>query len=422
MKILLINPNRYRTPPVPPLGLEYLENALRETRHECRILDLCFSDNPLLALEEEINDFNPDVAGMTVRNIDTVLFHNNVFFLDDIKMLVDHLKNLDIPVILGGSGYSFIPEGILRYLGADWGVYGPGEKALVHLLDTCESEPPYPGKVFNGWEYGFDPDSHVERGDTIDYVRYSSEGGLAGFETQKGCMERCSYCPEGRGAVTYRNPERIVEELRTLADRGYTDFHLCDTEFNQDLSFCHRFLETLIDRGPRIRWTLYMKTFPYDEDLFLLMKRSGTHLITLSIPAGKDALEHTRKITRFARKQDIRIAVDLLLGFPGDTVESVKRTVDRMRDIGPDTVGINATIRLYPNISVTRVVLDSQKYRENLIGAVNDNPDMIRPVFYNHITVDTLRDIIGDDPLFRIEGFERTTNYERLKQVKTPGS
>ena len=111
MKILLINPNRYRTPPVPPLGLEYLENALRETHHECRILDLCFSDDPLLALEEGINSFNPDIAGVTVRNIDTVLFHNNAFFLDDIKILVDHLKKRSIPVILGGSGYSFIPEG-----------------------------------------------------------------------------------------------------------------------------------------------------------------------------------------------------------------------------------------------------------------------------------------------------------------------
>ena len=40
---------------------------------------------------------------------------------------------------------------------------------------------------------------------------------------------------------------------------------------------------------------------------------------------------------------------------------------------------------------------------------------MIRPVFYNSITMDMLKELIGDDPLFKIEGFERTSNYERLQ-------
>ncbi|MFA6471947.1 MAG: cobalamin-dependent protein, partial [Candidatus Latescibacterota bacterium] len=80
MKILLINPNRYRTPPVPPLGLEYLSDALKKTRHTCRILDLCFEENAIEAIESAVRDFNPDTAGLTIRNIDTVLFENNIFF------------------------------------------------------------------------------------------------------------------------------------------------------------------------------------------------------------------------------------------------------------------------------------------------------------------------------------------------------
>ena len=415
MKILLINPNRYRTPPVPPLGLEYLENALMNTQHECRICDLCFSADPLTVLESEVARFAPDVAGVTVRNIDTVIASNNVFFLDDIKSVVNRLKMHGIPVIAGGVGYSFIPDGILAYLGADWGVRGPGERAIVHILDLLESEPPPVGTVFDGWALGFDPEKPVKRGDSVDYERYIKEDGLVGFETQKGCKEHCSYCCEGRGTVLFRSPRRIVGELGMLAEHGFTDFHLCDTEFNQDLSFCHTFLETLINKGPTIRWTLYMKSSPYDEDLFRLLAQSGAYLITLSIPTGKNSFEHAREITRLAKKYGIKIAVDMLVGLPGETLESVKRKIETLRDIQPDTAGVNSTLRLYPG-ELSRSIFESEEYRNYLSGAVNDNPDLIRPVFYSHITVDNLRDIIGDDPLFKIEGFERTSNYERLRR------
>ena len=45
MKVLLINPNRYQSPPVPPLGLEYIADSLEEKGHGVELLDLCFSGN-----------------------------------------------------------------------------------------------------------------------------------------------------------------------------------------------------------------------------------------------------------------------------------------------------------------------------------------------------------------------------------------
>ncbi len=157
-----------------------------------------------------------------------------------------------------------------------------------------------------------------------------------------------------------------------------------------------------------------MKSSPYDEDLFRLLAQSGAYLITLSIPTGENGLAHARKITRLAKKYGIKIAVDMLVGFPGETLESVKRKIETLRDIRPDTAGIHSSLRLYPG-ELSRSIFESEDYRNYLSGAVNDNPDLIRPVFYSHINVDNLRDIIGDDPLFKIEGFERTSNYERLR-------
>ena len=199
-----------------------------------------------------------------------------------------------------------------------------------------------------------------------------------------------------------------------LASRGLNDLHLCDTEFNQDLSYCHRFLETLIAEGPSMQWVLYMKSSPYDEELFRLLKKSGARLITLSLPSGRDSLAHAGEISRLCKKHGIRLAVDFLCGFPGETVEAIRSAVETLRSIRPDTVGVSSVIRLYSGAGVTRKVSRSANHREKLSGELKDNPSFIRPVFYKNITLELLHEIIGEDPLFKIEGFERTSNYERL--------
>ncbi len=414
MKILLVNTNTYRTPPVPPIGLEYIENAVRRSRHECRLLDLCFSDDPAADLGAALDDYRPDVAGFTIRNIDTVLYQNNVFFLDDIRALADEAGRRDVGILLGGAGYSFIPRDILEYIGADWGVEGPGETAVVDLLDRLDSGEVEHGAVLDGWQAGFEPGMPMLRGESVDYPRYREAGGIAGFQTQKGCMERCSYCAEGRGFTFMRDPESVAEELARLADRGITGFHLCDTEFNQDLEFSKLFLRTLIYCGPAIDWALYLKTRPVDVELFRLLKKSGASMVTVSVPTGRNSLENAADVVHLARDNGLGVAVDLLTGFPGETRDDVRRTIDRMRDIGPDTVGVNAVFRLYPGLAVTRTVLGSVEHREGLLAPIDDET-LVRPAFFGTVGVEDLREFIDGDPRFRIEGFERTSNYERLR-------
>ncbi|MBN1294345.1 MAG: cobalamin-dependent protein [Candidatus Latescibacteria bacterium] len=415
MKILLINPNRYRNPPVPPLALEYLAGALEDTHHECRILDLCFAENPTVEIDAAVQAFGPDIAGFTIRNIDTVIYNNNIFFLDEIKSFVEHIKSYGIPVVAGGVGFSFIPGGILDYLGADWGVCGPGERALLHILDLLDQKSQPEGRVLNGWEIGIDSSKKAIRNMSLDYDRYIQNRGLIGFETQKGCYEVCSYCSEGNRHVIFKNPADIADEIELFTYKGINMFHLCDTEFNQDLSHCKAFLNELINRQLDISWSVYMKTSPYDEELFSLLKASGVHIITLSIPTGYNSLDLAKDIGKLTKKYEIKLAVDFLCGFPGDTVKSIKTSIDTLREIKPDTVGINSYFRLYPKLTVTKQILSTPEYINFVFGELQDNSDLIKPVFYNHIGVDSLRDIIGDDPLFTIEGFERTSNYERIK-------
>src|SRR5512143_1180666 len=117
MRVLLVNPNRYLSPPVPPVGLEQAAGELEQAGHEVSLLDLCFAGDPEAVLSSAVAEYAPEVAGFTVRNIDTVLYPSNEFFLEDIRGYVQAVKDVaPVPVIIGGAGVSADPEGICRYL------------------------------------------------------------------------------------------------------------------------------------------------------------------------------------------------------------------------------------------------------------------------------------------------------------------
>ncbi len=76
---------------------------------------MCFSGNPLQDLEKKISE--PDIAGISIRHIDTVLYQFNEFFIYEVKEYVEKCKKMNLKVILGGAGYSIMPAEILSYTG-----------------------------------------------------------------------------------------------------------------------------------------------------------------------------------------------------------------------------------------------------------------------------------------------------------------
>ena len=92
MKVGLVNPNRYLSPPTIPVGLEYLVKSLRTAGHEPRICDLTFSRDPYQDLSIFLDDFRPEALGFTVRNIDTADFERNQFLLEEIREIIAWAK------------------------------------------------------------------------------------------------------------------------------------------------------------------------------------------------------------------------------------------------------------------------------------------------------------------------------------------
>lgn len=417
MLVALVNPNRYLEPPVIPLGIEYLAHYLDREGHDVQVIDLAFASEPGAVLRDELESLQPQIVAFTLRNSDTCLYHDSVFFLDETAELVSVGRQAcPAKVVIGGSGLLVGPREVADYLGCDHAVFGPGERAFPYLLKYLQ-EGISPPRLIDGWEHSFDRDEVPSRGRWVDYSPYLKERGLAGFSTQTGCDGDCGFCLEAGLPWRARSSGAVVEELEGLKEAGCDDLHLCDSEFNLDLETSKTFLHELAEAGLDISWTLYMRPLPHDEALFRMLAETGANSITLSVDSdslyrGRYDLQDLQSFVNKAQRQGIKVAVDLLVGFPGEGPAEVRGILDFFRDTRPDTVGVNAWIRLYKYTALGRSLREKPPADGMVEG---DDPDFIRPVFYNGLSLEVCRELIGNDPLFRVEGLERRSNYERLQ-------
>lgn len=409
--VLFINPNKYLHPPVIPLGIEYLAYSLKKSGVDVRILDLCFSEDPTGEIDNAFKTGMPDTVCLSIRNVDSVLYPDPEYFLPDIRGYINHIKSLtDAPVIIGGSALPADPQGILNYLGADIAVVGPGEKTLPHLIGNTHRLR-QKGQVIKGEP----PDSfRPQRAEVFDYAPYIRRKGIAGFETHKGCSSGCIYCTEAGTQVSFRNPGDVLQELRYLTDRGVNHLHLCDSEFNEDLDFSIEVLNRITSERLAIRWALYMKAGNFNRKLFELLGSSGAYLLTISADTFRRPPEYWKDIEEMislARDCGIRTSIDLLAGFPYEDEDTLKKTLDFLLEAGPDEAVVNVFIRLYKNLAVTRMIENDMSLTKNLSGA--EHGSYLSPVFYNRIKIERLKELIGDEKLFRIAGEEKIVNYQK---------
>ncbi len=108
--------------------------------------------------------------------------------------------------------------------------------------------------------------------------------------------------------------------------------------------------------------------------------------------------------------------LDLLLGGPGETPETVSHTLDFIRRIGPDCAGAALGIRLYAGTRLTRRIASAGPLaaRPGIRRRYEGPVDLLRPTFYispalGERPAQLVRDLIGDDPCFFPPGDESST-------------
>lgn len=413
-KVTLINPNRMK-PAVAPIALDYIADWLHVGGHEVEILDLCFSDDWAADVDSFFAASQPDLVGYTIRNTDDCYFASRDFFIPCHKEIIDRVKSrIGAPVVLGGAGLSVAPEAILEFTGADYALAGEGEQALLLLSDRLDGSgvPGIPGLVYredgiirsNPPEWMDLADLPVRSRRWLDNERYFREGGQAGIETKRGCDRRCIFCadPAGKGRTCrLRPPSHVVAEIRALLDQGIDVYHLCDCEFNIPLSHAEDVCRAIIEAGlgDRIRWYTYATPRPFTDELADLMVHAGCQGIDFGADSGDDAVllslgrdftsEDVRRTAEICHRHGITFMYDLLIGGPAETRESVVRTIDLMKRIEPDRVGVSIGVRVYNGTALGERVRREGVTPSNpaLHGIIEGNESFLAPIYYLSPTV-----------------------------------
>jgi radical SAM superfamily enzyme YgiQ (UPF0313 family) len=431
--VLLVNTNRLR-PAVGPSGLDYIADSLRERHLLPRIVDLCFEANPAHALESALREAEYLLVGLTLRNTDDCYLASGEDFLPGVIRLAEVArKQSDAPLVIGGSGYSVFPEAVLRACGAEYGIAGDGEVPLGMLAASVAGDADIasvPGLVWheggevrcNARWLGQVSELPTRERALIDNKRYFDEGGQAGVETKRGCDRSCIYCadPLGKGRrVRARTPQQVADEFGALLVQGIDHFHLSDSEFNVPVDHAVAVCEEMARRGlgKRVHWYTYATPAGFTLNLARAMRSAGCVGVNFGADSGDERMlaalgrdfevEDLSRTAEACREAGLVFMYDLLLGGPGETRESVARTIELMKRISPDRVGVSLGVRIYQGTRLAAMVRSQGPLPDNpdLRGATEGNEALLAPVFYlsselGEQAAEYVAELVGGDQRF----------------------
>lgn len=430
--LVLINAN-VMSPPIGPVGIDYIAGAAARAGIKADVLDLCLVDDPLKSLQGYFAANDPQLVGISFRNVDDCFWPSAEWFVPKLVDTIRAIRGMtDAPIVIGGVGFSVFAEQIVKYTGADFGIRGDGEWSMVSLLNElegaggfervegliwrrdgaiCSNRPAWP------WPLSLPTDR-----DAIDNVAYFKAGGQCGLETKRGCNRRCAYCadPLAKGTtIRLRDPSEVADEAEALLAKGIDVLHLCDSEFNIPRSHAYAVCEEFIRRslGKRLRWYTYMAVVPYDAELAQAMRKAGCIGIDFTGDSACPSMlkayrqEHVKEdlasAVRLCRSNGITVMIDLLLGGPGETPDTVAETIDFVKQIEPDCAGAPLGVRVYPGTEMARVVAAEGPPEENPnIHRRYDGPvDFFKPTFYISASLGErpaglVQDLLGGDKRF----------------------
>jgi hypothetical protein len=108
MNLLFVNTNQTRMPdPVPPIGLSYMVGAMRRAQHDCEIFDLTFQSQFEEKLKTSIRGRNPEVIGLSLRNVDNTAYPKTVSYFEHFQKIVSICREVapETPIVVGGPAF-----------------------------------------------------------------------------------------------------------------------------------------------------------------------------------------------------------------------------------------------------------------------------------------------------------------------------
>ncbi|MDI6795924.1 MAG: radical SAM protein [Desulfatibacillaceae bacterium] len=346
----------------PPLGLACLAAFAREKRpgkDSFVIIDEAVKPLSSKQWQEKLAGITPDIIGISAMTPDA----------NALTRKIELFKNLlpKTPIVAGGPHATALGARLLENPGIDYAVAGEGELGFAGLLDALEKGEKYPENYIPGLIFK-KPDGSIKENpvnndlldvntlplpawDLISFEDYSTlarmtpskvGGFYAPIMTSRGCPFSCIYCHDVFGSrFRAMTPMRVIEHMEQLIYQyNIKDFEIIDDIFNLDYDRALEICRLIQERGLNICFSFPngLRTDLLDRRLIRALAQAGAYHIAFAVETGSKHLqkaikkhlnlEKVRQNIAYAAEEGIFTWGFFMLGFPNESKEQVKKTLD----------------------------------------------------------------------------------------------
>lgn len=362
-KILLVHPLGYRADAasrdisrianiMPPLGLASIAAYLEQRGTGADIVDCYARPDSDRTIRDYLLAEKPAFIGLSCTTSS---------FLDGIRIAEMARQALPgIRTVFGGPHVSALKEQLFANFPAmDYAVIGEGEETMANLILCGRDDPAsVKGIIYRrGKEVSFTGyrDKYLE----LDDLPFPAYEKLSGFPSSymlpifnyprtpntscissRGCPYACSYCDRSvfRRSFRYNSAAYLYEHLRYLRERfGIRHINFYDDQFTFNRQRVEEFTGMMIDRPLGMTFNCAIRAEHVDKELLTRMRSAGCWMMSLGIETGDEELlaQHRQNADldllaekiRMIKAAGLRTKGLLMMGLPGETEESIRRSM-----------------------------------------------------------------------------------------------
>ncbi len=392
MKIVLINPpskdpEKIQQKCFAPVNLLYLAASLEASGFCVCIVDANAFRLNARAVVERVKCLHPDLIGISLLS---------EIFMDTFQLV--HALRTGYPgarIVLGGPHANAMPEAVLAgFSEADMVLQGEAEYSLVNLCRAIASGKDLeeiPGLYFrkNGRIHRGPSPPEIKDLDRLpcparhllakayDERRYfmilQKKRPIEILLTSRGCPFQCRFCSNIPSRFRPRSPENVIEEIVSRYEQGICNFDFADANFTHDQQRALTIFDMIIKEKLDISFRFKSRTDAMTPRLAEKAKQAGAYLISMGMESGsQEILDRMNKRTRvkdnirscqIVLRAGLQLNTGWILGFPGETPETMAQTLSLILKLKPTTANIG-WLTPYPGTPV----YEAAKSNNTLVG------------------------------------------------------
>lgn len=330
-------------------GLRYLLANMKELKPRTHIIESTLKENPRNLVEKILNS-KPKIVGFSVYIWNT---------LETLECLMI-LKKVapEVIIVLGGPEISHETENQPHLIWADYVIKGEADFSFYELCsELLLNKTPPAGKIRSA------PLPEIKQ-IQLPYSLYTDEdikNRVIYVEASRGCPYKCEYCLSSLDkSVRSFDLDLFLSEMKSLLDRGVRTFKFVDRTFNLSPTTSTRILQFFLNHinlGLFLHFEMVpdrlaleikqlIKQFPPGSLQFEVGIQTLNPVVAKNISRNNDLSKVQENFKYITDETHVHTHADLIVGLPGETIESFAKGFDQLAAFNPDEIQVGILKRL----------------------------------------------------------------------------